>query len=1013
MSSNPNGFFGPSTWKSHRDIILANLKPGDPFASTVRAIDRRNSRFAAARATREPTSRKQLIDLLDGSLQEPFSNDLPQRCWQIGQDKDILVSIVMSWASSAYRPGHTKIYAAARVLRAWSKLGADITKLVLDFVDTKTCGTGCCTVDLYHLISELARSEHFSTPEYLQWLIARGGIRNASELAVDGPCSSRLLAELPMHNTSESILELRSALLERADLSVEDEDDMIRNCMLLMNSCLPEMQASLDFEIGPSDAQSTLSKLPTGLSRTIVSELAVWLRQKVSLRMVQPAIPPLDDWNDAPVKRSTLAISATDFHTVREYLEALGDYSMLADILKMVTTSNDADVLASCADTLNLHLEAFAAIGALKGLFETLVARSRTLAEDINAVPRVFLVSLSSLACRIPTQKAVAHQLAQELARSDRKTAADACSPVSDHMALVETAEVDFTDEIEKVLASGNSMDKVTLERLFQRITVRLEGSWGTLPEQQRSCGLLLTRLRTFDTPQFDVLMAEWMSRALQMRGRPSLMEFLGPLISFGCVELRDVVASCGVTNEEDGIDSSALSNISLEVLEVLVASYDNPELMTHEEAYCFRIKQVHMQRDNPMEMLTAISRAFTVSFSSGSIDENTKAKALLETANMFQLYQKMVLHDPVRFSQKLISPVLQCCHPGAGEAINMIVDKLLLTTMPHHPVSSEELLKIVDDLSLPFCQVKLASMFHAQDISMVGEPCDSEHLASLDGAIEAAVSAGRTEWASIIPALNDGVAQHLRRQADAQFLSLFSSQKAAKSDDASLTNDHITRAENLFRIVSATAHSISTVPSDSTDVTLASDMVMALNGTWSLFANTEMEVNPDGTTCRWLSLLLSFMTIHVSAFEATKQGHECRSKAILGLAAILLLLQALEVNTPKITELVNQTFDLALHLVDCLPDDLRQQCIRSLGDTTSDPRICYLFSFAPNPTGWLMLSQKERIPSTSSTDGRSVEKEKLTPFTLRRWEMLGEPTPNMGENDTSLSLTLFGARRA
>jgi mediator of RNA polymerase II transcription subunit 12 len=61
-----------------------------------------------------------------------------------------------------------------------------------------------------------------------------------------------------------------------------------------------------------------------------------------------------------------------------------------------------------------------------------------------------------------------------------------------------------------------------------------------------------------------------------------------------------------------------------------------------------------------------------------------------------------------------------------------------------------------------------------------------------------------------------------------------------------------------------------------------------------------------------------------------------------------------------------------------------------------------------------LVLSQKERIGGSGGAEGRGIdiEKEKLAPFPLRRWEMLGEPTPNVGENDTSLSLTLFDARR-
>jgi mediator of RNA polymerase II transcription subunit 12 len=37
---------------------------------------------------------------------------------------------------------------------------------------------------------------------------------------------------------------------------------------------------------------------------------------------------------------------------------------------------------------------------------------------------------------------------------------------------------------------------------------------------------------------------------------------------------------------------------------------------------------------------------------------------------------------------------------------------------------------------------------------------------------------------------------------------------------------------------------------------------------------------------------------------------------------------------------------------------------------------------------------------------------DRLSVFQYRRWETLGEPTPNVGENDTALSLGLFEARR-
>jgi mediator of RNA polymerase II transcription subunit 12 len=79
-----------------------------------------------------------------------------------------------------------------------------------------------------------------------------------------------------------------------------------------------------------------------------------------------------------------------------------------------------------------------------------------------------------------------------------------------------------------------------------------------------------------------------------------------------------------------------------------------------------------------------------------------------------------------------------------------------------------------------------------------------------------------------------------------------------------------------------------------------------------------------------------------------------------------------------------------------------------------SNWRISYLFSITKDPSDWLVLSQKERLPVGGPTErrGAGMEREKVAPYPLRRWEMLGEPTPNIGENDTSLSLTLFGARK-
>jgi mediator of RNA polymerase II transcription subunit 12 len=135
--------------------------------------------------------------------------------------------------------------------------------------------------------------------------------------------------------------------------------------------------------------------------------------------------------------------------------------------------------------------------------------------------------------------------------------------------------------------------------------------------------------------------------------------------------------------------------------------------------------------------------------------------------------------------------------------------------------------------------------------------------------------------------------------------------------------------------------------------------------------------------------------------------------------------------NTPPVT-LANRIFDLACLLVDNLNDEVRNQCLRVVS-ASADARLRYIFSFSRNPAEHLMLSHKDKTtgPGNAAGGGRpqlgpghllgtpaslwaqTVQgPERLTVFHFRRWEMLNEPTPNVGENDTALSLGLFEARK-
>jgi mediator of RNA polymerase II transcription subunit 12, fungi type len=447
---------------------------------------------------------------------------------------------------------------------------------------------------------------------------------------------------------------------------------------------------------------------------------------------------------------------------------------------------------------------------------------------------------------------------------------------------------------------------------------------------------------------------------------------------------------------------------------------------MTIEESYRLRIKQGHMQKDHPLETLSVIRRAleeYLPSIRNESQHTTIATRSLFSSRNMRELLQKLVLIDPDLTTRTLIRPLRQSPNARGAEAITVIIDRLLTAESYDRSgqvISIGAVLNLANDLTFPFCQMKLAAIFSTDGSVQDAENGISDALESLDSAIESAVTAGKTAWACIIPLLDISVAQHLRQRAESQFLSLFPFTKLANNDEMSNLESLAKRAGNLLNIIDATAYSISATVSTNSHYarSLAPEINKTFNGVWHFLSTTQTTQIKDAIIGKWLPLFLSFATIHTSVFDTSKVGHESRAKALLALAATLLELQALDMSTAAVNDLIEQTFDLALHLVDSLPDDMRQNCIRSLRDAISNPRLSYLFSFGTNPSERLVLSQKEKGPSSQtvgandSGEGRVAEKEKLTPFPLRRWEMLGEPTPNVGENDTSLSLTLFGARR-
>jgi mediator of RNA polymerase II transcription subunit 12 len=182
------------------------------------------------------------------------------------------------------------------------------------------------------------------------------------------------------------------------------------------------------------------------------------------------------------------------------------------------------------------------------------------------------------------------------------------------------------------------------------------------------------------------------------------------------------------------------------------------------------------------------------------------------------------------------------------------------------------------------------------------------------------------------------------------------------------------------------------------------------------------------------LNILLHLCTLPAQATSISDNGKQARNHLLAVLCSLLI-----HSRLDRHQTLTNHIHDVAALHADSLPEETLSQVSRQFHPPTA-PLRSLLGSFntqsVASTTPSLALasraqpaqSQQQRalarrqpLPGGSAGAGAgggantarptNVER-KLTPYPLRTWEIMPDPTPVMGENDCAVSLGLFGARK-
>lgn len=999
-----------------------------------------------------------MVRLLDATLLSQIGRDLPQKCWATGDDKTDIVKTTVDWATSFYRPGLARVYIAANLIKVWASLRIDVTGAILEHMDTIPAEDEGRKQMTYHLVAELVRTGQFSVTQYIKWLMARGGCSHPSEVDSDeAPCTTRLLVHLPVHYLTEDQKDDRSSLLRRAaSYSVIEEANDIHNALMCVSNTLGLPLQDNEMSGRKPIPLRKLLPMITNSSRALRCAVGVHLRESV-MRL----------------NKSVQAMSQRLFSAIRTILEATQDFYALCEILKFCSRTTNIEVLASCVDTLNFNLQVFYAQGTAERLFTVFFERLKAINQEQGLVSRPLLASLCSLSRRMPSRQDLSKYLAHELTQSDRNNATDACSPISDNNMAnpLSGADGEVSEQIEKLLASGNSIDHPTMNRLFAYIIRRLELGWTKMDDNRRIHASLLTRLRLFDAQHFDKLMSDWVGRVRLMKKRERLHAVFPLLIItdalpisflFGPTSLIQAPAPQGDADSAAGqpldLTSPGAATFLQELLHLTLSKLPDNTDLSQEEVYRFGIYQQSIHFSHHKGLLSLIRHAIIEYAELRAGDGN--AKLPLDDAtyrsNLLDALQLLVvLHTAdvtEAFSVKSIPP-------GGFRLVHEIISNLFKQSGAEDgslATPYDEILRQTNELTMPFCQIKLnmdLSVSPPRQTESEEAPQSVSQYDLFAQAMDRAIGAQNVMWTTMLPCLSKDISRHLQSQARQRFLALVPASSQLKDPLGNLqgalssnNNNNLYLAEKLLGVIEAIV--VGQQPPATAQLTMAlanklSDLVDLVVAPRA--AEDKKEGMLTSVIEHWIPMLLRFVLLHsvsqeplsASVMTTSVQGkllmpphHEARAHTVLTLCRLLLGLEALPSQVAG-GGLLQQVFDVAAVLADGLPDDLRLHCAKSVLvvpgmmpslHTSSDSRLYYIFSIPP-PTAMdgMMLAHREKatVPHSSASRGmgamygiRPLPHERLSPYVIRRWEMLSEPTPNVGVNDTSLNLSLFEAIR-
>ncbi len=779
-------------------------------------------------------------------------------------------------------------------------------------------------------------------------------------------------------------------LLTTMGVPVERESDMITAARASILSQIP------DFFLEDASAGSAIGYEEFVLaSQTVKSDVALWIRQNLfsRLKLYGKLYSASEDTKQQiPDKVASYLVTLEQFHAIRRILEDFEDFAILADVLNILSDEVQGPILTAVTDTVNQYFDVFNAIGAANDIFRRLYHRVEE-SHGSEVIEKAFLESLIDLAYRLSNTAQAIQRLRNDMLALMPRLSAVAFSPISDNMVeAMQSAEPTFADEMDQMLAGGTSMDKQTLTRLFSTIISHLESSFEESSQLGIRFAQLLARLRRFSPKTFDALLKDWLQKWLRsnLQVKPGIM--LSPMICSKVVSLKVVLDSTAHLLSLDGRRNDRAS-LALGMLEMITTASSGPMLIVDYRGYRLHDQLRRLVRVSSAS-ITALLCVVVETCRAIEAPLRSLARARVEDLAVRNLIQTLVLQQsstPRDVASALPNTDLHYAFWGILD-----VDQQRESSHLDRNSRVSRLLNSTNYFNVSLVQLELRAI-----LSDTGSLENAQDALS-DVFVERAGASRDVElWTCLASELPVTQAASVREKAETEIICL------GITDTTSTCNgDILMRLDRLTAIIEAAGFSVSGAETSPFLDQIADGLSMICSSPQLDKLQHDHDKIDSNHVCRSIDVLISLLIIHQSTIQHPRFSQSALFQVLISLSR--LLIHPILAFHPTLPSYV---FDTLALLSDSLSDDIRMRCIRTLRDHhhSQDSRLRFIFGYPETAhSEWLQLVTKPSTMAEAKSEGMTMQ-----PYSLRRWEMMQDATPVSTENDTSLSLTLFGARKS